>query len=73
MKKDKFVGKTQLILRFVNDKFFDFYLSNQHSDFFKKKLKIDDKIIRLTIFDTLGDENCFPSPIKNCSMCNICL
>ena len=34
---DKFVGKTQLILCFVNDKFFDFYLPNQHSDFFKKK------------------------------------
>ena len=68
---DKFVGKTQLILRFVNDKFFDFYLPNQHSDFFKKKLKIDDKIIRLTIFDTLGDENCFPSPIEKIVACVI--
>ncbi|XP_026472927.1 ras-related protein Rab-21-like [Ctenocephalides felis] len=50
------VGKTSLVLRYVEDKFNERHLSTLQASFLNKKLKLDDKQINLAIWDTAGQE-----------------
>jgi small GTP-binding protein len=53
---DSGVGKTNILLKFVNDKFSTSYITTIGIDFKTKNLKIDDKILKLQIWDTAGQE-----------------
>ena len=50
------VGKSSLIARFIENKFFDSYISTIGIDFFKKKVEIGDNEIDLQIYDSAGQE-----------------
>ncbi|XP_011495257.1 PREDICTED: ras-related protein Rab-21 [Ceratosolen solmsi marchali] len=50
------VGKTSVMLRYVEDKFNDKHISTLQASFFKKKLNINGKRINLAIWDTAGQE-----------------
>lgn len=50
------VGKSSLIARFIDNKFFDSYISTIGIDFFKKKVKIGVNEIDLQIYDSAGQE-----------------
>ncbi|KAL9647278.1 hypothetical protein ABK040_012629 [Willaertia magna] len=50
------VGKTALLLKYVEDKFEESLLSTIGVDFKEKVLVINDKLIKLQIFDTAGQE-----------------
>uniref|UniRef100_A0A6M2DDA3 Ras-related protein Rab-21 n=1 Tax=Xenopsylla cheopis TaxID=163159 RepID=A0A6M2DDA3_XENCH len=50
------VGKTSLVLRYVEDKFNERHLSTLQASFLNKKIKLDDKQINLAIWDTAGQE-----------------
>lgn len=51
---DSGVGKTNLITRFVENKFKPSYTATIGVDFKMKKFKLDDKIIKMQIWDTAG-------------------
>ncbi|OXU26246.1 ras-related protein Rab-21 [Nasonia vitripennis] len=50
------VGKTSVVLRYVEDKFNDKHISTLQASFFKKKLNINGKRVNLAIWDTAGQE-----------------
>ena len=50
------VGKSSLIARFIENKFFNSYISTIGIDFFKKKFEIGDNEIDLQIYDSAGQE-----------------
>ena len=51
---DSGVGKTNLILNFVGEPFKDNYIATIGVDFKAKSLSLDDKRIKLQIWDTAG-------------------
>lgn len=50
------VGKTSLMLRFINDQFNDKHLSTVQAAFMKKKVRIGNNSVELAIWDTAGQE-----------------
>jgi len=50
------VGKTSLMLRFINDQFNDKHISTVQAAFMKKKLRIGNNSVELAIWDTAGQE-----------------
>ncbi|CAH0546543.1 unnamed protein product [Brassicogethes aeneus] len=50
------VGKTSLVLRYVDDKFNNNHISTVQAAFLNKKLNIDGKRVNLAIWDTAGQE-----------------
>ena len=50
------VGKTSLITRFMYDTFDDHYQATIGIDFLSKTMYLDDKTIRLQLWDTAGQE-----------------
>ncbi|XP_064628690.1 ras-related protein Rab-21-like [Lineus longissimus] len=50
------VGKTSLVLRYVENKFNDKHLSTLQASFLDKKLNIGGKRVKLAIWDTAGQE-----------------
>ena len=48
------VGKSSLLLRFADDQFNENYMITIGVDFRFKSMKINDKIIKLQIWDTAG-------------------
>ncbi|RNA35038.1 Ras-related Rab-21 [Brachionus plicatilis] len=50
------VGKTSLMLRYVQDKFNDEHLSTIQAAFIKKKIRIGSNSVELAIWDTAGQE-----------------
>ncbi|XP_045462278.1 ras-related protein Rab-21 [Harmonia axyridis] len=50
------VGKTSLVLRYVEDKFNNNHISTIQASFLNKKLNIDGKRVNLAIWDTAGQE-----------------
>ncbi|CAB0035977.1 unnamed protein product [Trichogramma brassicae] len=50
------VGKTSVVLRYVEDKFNDKHISTLQASFFKKKLNVNNKRVNLAIWDTAGQE-----------------
>ncbi|ESN93897.1 hypothetical protein HELRODRAFT_88095 [Helobdella robusta] len=50
------VGKTSLVLRYVENKFNDKHLSTLQASYLTKKLNISDKRITLALWDTAGQE-----------------
>jgi small GTP-binding protein len=50
------VGKTSIILRFTKNQFNDKYVSTIGIDFKSKTLEIDKNSVKITVFDTAGQE-----------------
>ncbi|XP_063546820.1 ras-related protein Rab-21 [Cydia strobilella] len=50
------VGKTSLLLRYIEDKFNDKHLTTLQATFLNKKININGKRINLSIWDTAGQE-----------------
>ncbi|XP_059055319.1 ras-related protein Rab-21 [Achroia grisella] len=50
------VGKTSLLLRYIEDKFNDKHLTTLQATFLNKKININEKRINLSIWDTAGQE-----------------
>ncbi|KAF2898564.1 hypothetical protein ILUMI_07609 [Ignelater luminosus] len=50
------VGKTSLVLRYVEDKFNSNHISTVQASFLNKKLNIEGKRVNLAIWDTAGQE-----------------
>ncbi|KAK3924725.1 Ras-related protein Rab-21 [Frankliniella fusca] len=50
------VGKTSLVLRYVEDKFNDKHITTLQASFLNKKLNINGKRVNLSIWDTAGQE-----------------
>ncbi|CAK1554940.1 unnamed protein product [Leptosia nina] len=50
------VGKTSILLRYIEDKFNEKHLSTLQATFLNKKLNINGKRINLSIWDTAGQE-----------------
>ncbi|XP_013189296.1 ras-related protein Rab-21 [Amyelois transitella] len=50
------VGKTSLLLRYIEDKFNDKHITTLQATFLNKKLNINGKRINLSIWDTAGQE-----------------
>jgi small GTP-binding protein len=50
------VGKSSIILRYIENKFYDSYISTIGVDFFKKMVNIQKKEYQLHIFDSAGQE-----------------
>ncbi|XP_033733923.1 GTP-binding protein YPTC1-like [Pecten maximus] len=53
---DSGVGKSSLLLRFADDVFSDTYISTIGVDFKIRTVKIEDKTVRLQIWDTAGQD-----------------
>ena len=53
---DSGVGKTNLILNFVNQPFKQYYVATIGVDFKAKSIDVDDKKVKLQIWDTAGQE-----------------
>ncbi|EGR34812.1 Rab8-family small gtpase, putative [Ichthyophthirius multifiliis] len=53
---DSGVGKTNILLRFCDDKFSQTHLTTIGIDFKMKKIEIDNKKIKLQVWDTAGQE-----------------
>ena len=53
---DSAVGKSNILLRYIHDKFNDEFQSTIGVEFGAKNLKIEDKIYRIQIWDTAGQE-----------------
>ena len=58
------VGKTSIVQQFVNNKFEETYEETIGVEFFNKTFKVNDKIIKIEIWDTAGSER-FASITKN--------
>ena len=54
---DSAVGKSNILLRYIHDKFNEEFQSTIGVEFGAKNLKIEDKIYRIQIWDTAGQEN----------------
>lgn len=50
------VGKTSLMLRYVQDKFNDKHLTTLQASFLNKRLNIDNQRVNIAIWDTAGQE-----------------
>ncbi|EGC35932.1 Rab GTPase [Dictyostelium purpureum] len=50
------VGKTSIVLRYIQNTFNDKHLMTQHAGFFQKNININGKRVCLTIWDTAGQE-----------------
>nr|CAH7757674.1 unnamed protein product [Callosobruchus chinensis] len=50
------VGKTSLVLRYVEDKFNAKHISTIQASFLNKKINLDDSRVNLAIWDTAGQE-----------------
>ncbi|KAF2076118.1 hypothetical protein CYY_002580 [Polysphondylium violaceum] len=50
------VGKTSIVLRYIQNTFNDKHLMTQHAGFFQKNINIAGKRVQLTIWDTAGQE-----------------
>lgn len=50
------VGKTSLVLRYVEDKFNSKHISTLQASFLNKKIHIDGKMVRMALWDTAGQE-----------------
>lgn len=50
------VGKSSIIFRYTEDKFFDSYLTTIGVDYIRKAITLNDKRISLQIWDTAGQE-----------------
>ncbi|KAB7501111.1 Ras-related protein Rab-21 [Armadillidium nasatum] len=50
------VGKTSLVLRYVEDKFSDKHISTLQASFLTKRINIDGQRVNLAIWDTAGQE-----------------
>ena len=50
------VGKTSIILRYINNDYKDNPISTKGANYMPKNIKIKDKVIRLDIWDTAGQE-----------------
>lgn len=50
------VGKTSLVLRYVEDKFNTKHISTLQASFLNKKINIDGKTVRMALWDTAGQE-----------------
>lgn len=64
------VGKTCMLLRFADDKFEENFLSTIGVDFKVKEIIVDDKKVKLQIWDSAGQErfrNITASYYRNCS------
>ena len=53
---DSTVGKTNFIMRFINDKFNESYMTTSGIDLKSKDIEIKNKNIRIQIWDTAGQE-----------------
>ena len=53
---DSAVGKSNILLRYIHDKFNEDFQSTIGVEFGAKNLKIEDKIFRIQIWDTAGQE-----------------
>ena len=53
---DSAVGKSNILLRYIHDKFNEDFQSTIGVEFGAKNLKIEDKIYRIQIWDTAGQE-----------------
>ena len=53
---DSAVGKSNILLRYIHDKFNEEFQSTIGVEFGAKNLKIEDKIYRIQIWDTAGQE-----------------
>jgi Ras-related protein Rab-1A len=53
---DQAVGKTSLIVKFVNNTFNEAYRVSIGLDFKNKKIRVGDRVIKLQIWDTAGQE-----------------
>ena len=53
---DSAVGKSNILLRYIHDKFNDEFQSTIGVEFGAKNIKIEDKIYRIQIWDTAGQE-----------------
>jgi Ras-related protein Rab-1A len=53
---DSGVGKSSLLLRFVDDLYYDTYISTIGVDFKIKTLPVENKIIKFQLWDTAGQE-----------------
>ena len=58
------LGKTSIVQQFVNNKFEETYEETIGVEFFNKTFKVNDKIIKIEIWDTAGSER-FASITKN--------
>ena len=56
MKGDAGVGKTSIARRFVDDAFLTTYIHTIGIDFLEKFVEIDQKTIKLQIWDTAGQD-----------------
>ncbi|EGG20448.1 Rab GTPase [Cavenderia fasciculata] len=50
------VGKTSIVLRYIQNTFVDKHVMTQHAGFFQKNINIAGKRVGLTIWDTAGQE-----------------
>lgn len=53
---DSSVGKSNILLKYIHDKFNDDYVTTIGVEFGAKNLKIKDKVYRIQIWDTAGQE-----------------
>ena len=53
---DSGVGKSCLLMRFMDEKYSDTYISTMGVDFKIQTMQIDDKVIKMQIWDTAGQE-----------------
>ena len=55
---DSGVGKSSMLLRFVENKYDDFFLPTIGLEFFIKKININNKIYKIHIWDLAGQDRC---------------
>ena len=68
---DVSVGKSNILLKYVYNKFNDFYSPTIGAEFGFKKVQIDGKIFNVQIWDTAGQE-AFHSIIRSYYKCSAC-
>eukprot|EP01129_Flabellula_baltica_P007806 TRINITY_DN3050_c0_g1_i1.p1 TRINITY_DN3050_c0_g1~~TRINITY_DN3050_c0_g1_i1.p1 ORF type:complete len:211 (+),score=45.24 TRINITY_DN3050_c0_g1_i1:49-681(+) len=72
---DQSVGKTSILGRFLNDEFDQSYKPTIGIDFLSKILHLEDKVVRLQLWDTAGTErfrSLISSYTRDCSVAVIC-
>ena len=65
------VGKSNILLRFVKDKFVEKYIVTIGVDYSSKSIQVGDETVKLEIYDTAGQE-CFRSLTKNYYQSSTC-